>query len=163
MSQKFTVMDGSDKDETHAVIDINQVREQRALEKKRRAERVFFKNILNVFSEKNDSSMISLEIIDVSEAGCSFQIEPEASGAWPSKSDEIPIKFYFSADFYFEVQVKIVNASISIDGRKKMMRFGCLVNQNHKSYPAYQQFVRFLKVYAEHSSEESTSKKGASI
>ena len=163
MTQKFTLAHGQGGNESQAIIDIQQVRERRAQEKKRRAERVFFRNILNVFSKDDSEAFIPIDLIEVSEQGCSFQVPAQLASSWPERSEEIPICFYFSTDSYFEIRVKIANASHSIDGKKKMVRFGCLVDLSQPSYPVFLHFVRFLKVYADLSVEADSGQRGASI
>ncbi len=158
MTQRFGSNHSNGGEQNTSVIDINQVREKRMQEKKRRAERVFFKNLLSVYSVTHGLKLVPIDLIEVSEEGCSFQIPYQNEVQWPKQSDEIPIRFYFSSDTYLEVQVKISNSSHSIDQSARMMRFGCLLDQTIKSYPAYQQFVRFLKMYAEHSHQESGRK-----
>jgi len=164
MTQRFrSVQDKGEIDHSsNSVIDIQQVREKRNRDKKRRAERVFFKNLLSVYSITDNFKLIPIELIEVSEDGCSFQVEYRSDNPWPKKTDEIPIRFYFSSDTFLEVQVKISNSSPSIDQSVRMTRYGCLLDQKSRSYPAYQQFVRFLRMYAEHSCQEASSRKGFS-
>ncbi len=151
---------GHGRDESNAVIDIQQLREKRTQAKKRRAERVFFKNLLSVYSVTDGDNLVPIELLDVSEEGCSFQIPHQGEDRWPRQAEGIPIRLYFSGDTYLEIQVKISNSSPSIDRSVRMVRFGCVVDQSLKSYLAYQQFVRFLKLYAEHSRDVSGSQRG---
>jgi hypothetical protein len=160
MTQRFPGSNDQCGDGSGSVIDIQQVREKRTREKKRRAERIFFKNLLSVYSVTDSQKLIPIELIEVSEDGCSFQVEHQSENPWPKQSDEIPIRFYFSSDTYLEVAVKIANSSPSIDQSVRMVRFGCLIDQSLRSYPAYQQFVRFLRMYAEHSCQEVGSQSG---
>ena len=98
--------------------------------------------------------MCPIEFIDLSEEGCSFQIPYDAEKPWPTDANDVPIRVYFSQDTYIEIRVKIQNSRPSIENNRRYMRFGCSVDASTKSYAAYQQFVRFLKMYSEHSHKD---------
>jgi hypothetical protein len=159
MTQRIGTVDrdGADSDR---VIDFNFVKQKRQQEKKRRTERVFFKNLLSVYALGEKSKLIPIDLIDVSEEGCSFQIAYDSQSQWPNKHVEIPVRFYFISDTYLEVFVKIQNSSPSIENSVRMIRFGCLVEKATTGYPAYQHFVSFLKMYAEHSRKDSQAQFG---
>ena len=131
------------------VIDFNQARENRLAEKRRANERIFFRNLLSVFSIVGPGKMTPIDLIEVSEDGCSFQIPHNPEAIWPNHTNRIPIRLYFSPDTYLEIQVKIQNSKPSIENQNRYIRFGCSVDQSTQSYPAYQSLVRFLKVYSE--------------
>lgn len=137
--------------EQHQVVDFTEIRAQKMEEKRRKTERIFFKSLLSVYTVVGDSTMFPIELIDVSEDGCSFQIphDPDSTQKWPSSTDQFPLRLYFSQDTYLEVQAKIENSRPSIDGNRRYVRYGCKVDQNTASYPAFLQFVRFLKAYSE--------------
>ncbi len=156
MTQRIgNAKDDTDGVQNDQVIDFKKVREKRIQEKQRNAERIFFKNLLSVYSIMENTKLIPIDLIEVSEEGCSFQIPYSLQNQWPKKMDEIPIRLYFSADTYFEINVKIQNSSPSIDGASRLVRFGCLIDKTRSSYPTYQHFVRFLKLYAEHSHRDN--------
>lgn len=144
----------SDTTTSHQVIDFGQARAQKLEEKRRATERIFFKHLLNVYSVVGDHSMVPIELIEVSEEGCSFQIPHNPQKPWPKNLEEIPIRIYFSQDTYLELRVKIKHSNPSIDNNQRYMRFGCVVDQNTASFVAYEQFVRFLKLYSEHSHKD---------
>ncbi len=143
----------SSGNETH-VVDFSQAREQKLQEKRRKNERVFFKNLLSVYTVTAQSKMAAVELIDVSEEGCSFQIPYDRKNPWPKDVSEFPIRLYFSQDTYLEIFVKIQNSRPTIEPAGQFVRFGCTVDASTQSYPAYQQFVRFLKLYSEHSHKD---------
>ena len=134
------------------VVDFNQAREQRLEEKRRKTERVFFKNFISVYSVVDKSKMHPVELIDVSEEGCSFQVPYNLKKPipWPQQSSDLPLRMYFSQDSFLEIIVHIKNSSPIYENETSYVRFGCAVDKSLTSYPAYQQFVRFLKLYAEH-------------
>ena len=131
------------------VIDFSEVRAQKLEEKRRTTERIFFKHLLSVYSVVGNGTMCAIEVVEVSEEGCSFQVPYDPEKPWPTTSDEIPLRLYFSQDTYLEVHVKIQNSRPAISGHNRFVRFGCSVEKSSASYAAYQNFVRFLKTYTE--------------
>lgn len=140
---------------TQQVIDFNEVRAQKLEEKRRTTERIFFKHLLSVYSVVGNASMFPIEMIDLSEEGCSFQIPHDANNPWPKTAKEIPLRIYFSQNTFLEIQVTIQNSRPSIENNKRYVRYGCSINQDISSYAAYVQFVRFLRLYAEHSRKDN--------
>ncbi len=140
---------GNESSITSRIVDFNEVRAQKMEEKRRKTERFLFKHLLSVYSVINTSKMCPIELVDVSEEGCSFQIPFESEKPWPQESKEIPLRLYFSQDTYLEVYFFIQNSRPTIEDGHRYTRFGCLVDRNSSSYAAYQQFVRFLKLYSE--------------
>lgn len=138
----------------HEVVDFNEIRAQKMEEKRRKTERIFFHQLLSVYSVVANGTMFPIELVDVSEDGCSFQVPFDPNKPWPTTTDEIPLRFYFSQDTYLEVRVKIQNSRPAIENNARYTRFGCTVDQSMSAYPAYQQFVRFLKLYSEHAHKD---------
>ncbi len=140
------------------IVDFNQVREQKLEEKRRKTERIFFKYLLSVYSVAGNSDrsqvMHPIEILEMSEQGCSFQVPFDAKNIWPAANSEIPLRLYFSQDTYMEVIVRIANSTPSIVESGRFVRYGCEVDPTTSAYPAYQQFVRFMKLYAEHAHKD---------
>jgi hypothetical protein len=137
------------------IIDFNEVRAQKLEEKRRKTERIFFKHLLSVYSVVGDGrKMAAIDIIDISEDGCSFQVPFNAERVWPNTADEIPLRLYFSQDTYLEIVAKIVNARPSIENGARYTRYGCQVDKTMSSYTAYQQFVKFMKLYSEHAHKD---------
>ncbi|MFZ9594713.1 MAG: PilZ domain-containing protein [Bdellovibrionia bacterium] len=130
------------------VVDFNEVREKKLEQKRRRTERILFRNLVAVYSVGKDSKPYPVDLIELSEDGCSFQVPLDPTSENPIKNDEIPLRIYFSQDTYLEIFVKIVNARPSIENNVRTIRYGCQVDQSIKAYQAYQLFVRFLKQYA---------------
>jgi len=143
--------------EQKRVVDFNEVRAQRLDEKRRKTERLFFKQLLSVYSVAGNSGMTPVELVDISEDGLAFQVPYDRTGTakpWPADTDNVPIRLYFSQDTYLEVYVKIVNSRPAIDRNAAYVRYGCAVDQKTASYAAYQQFVRFLEMYSEHAHKD---------
>jgi hypothetical protein len=140
---------------TDQVVDFTRVRAQKLEEKRRTTERIFFKQLLSVYSVIGHSSMFPIELIDLSEDGCSFQIPYDPNNPWPKDATaDLPLRIYFSQDTYLEVRARIQNSRPSIENNRRYVRYGCSVDKSTQSYAAYQQFVRFLKTYSEHAHKD---------
>ena len=136
-------------------LDLGEVRAQKQEEKRRNTERVLFRNLLSVYSVVGDTSMCPIELIEVSEDGCSFQVPFRPEKPWPASAIELPLRLYFSQDTFLEVKMTIVNSRPSIDHGDRYIRYGCSVDKQGPAYAAYQQFVRFLKLYADQSRQDT--------
>lgn len=141
---------GKDKEKgVSQVVDFEEVRMQRLNEKRRKNERVFFKTLLSVYCVVDGQQMKSLEVVDVSEDGISFQIPFDSRNPWPRDLKDMQIRLYFSQDRYIPLVIKVQNSRQSIDQGMRFIRYGCAVDVSTSAYPAYQQFVRFLKMFSE--------------
>ncbi len=144
---------------TTTVVDFNQARTQRMDEKRRKTERIFFKHLLGVYCVTEGTTghpeMRQLEIADISEDGCAFQVPFDSKNPWPNQLKEMTLRLYFSQDTYIPINVKIQNSRPSIENGKKYHRYGCAVDTSLKSYEAYQKFVSFLKSYSEHAHKDT--------
>jgi hypothetical protein len=137
------------------IVDFSEVRAQKLEEKRRKNERIFFKHLLSVYTVMSDSkSMFPIELIDISEDGCAFQVPFNADKPWPTETDTTPIRLYFSQDTYLEVIVKVANARPSIENGTRYTRYGCTIDKATATYAAYIQFVKFLKLYSEHAHKD---------
>lgn len=137
-------------EDKNRVINFAQMREKRLEQKVRQNERVVFGNLLSVYSVTGESKIHSIDIIEVSEEGLSFQIPAAREKPWVTSENEIPIRMYFSADTFLEILVKVKHSRPSIDHGEKYVRYGCSVDTTTQSFPVYQLFVQFLKQYAKH-------------
>ncbi len=144
----------TDSTKNNDVIDFSEVRAKKLEEKRRNTSRVLFKQILGIYTVTGESQMRSLELIDVSEDGCSFQVPFDAQNPWPTDLKEIPIRMYFSQDTYLPLQLRIQNSRPSIENGIRYIRYGCAIDPTFKSYEAFRQFVRFLRVYSEHAHQD---------
>lgn len=152
MSQRTGNADGTEV----KLVDFNEIRAQKIDEKRRKTERIFFKHLLGVYCVTGSSQMRPIELIDISEDGCSFQVPFDGNRPWPNDlAQEIPIRMYFSQDTYLLVHFRIENSRPCIDNGSRYIRYGCSVDKELTNYPAYQQFVRFLKLYSEHAHKDT--------
>ncbi|HUP56863.1 MAG TPA: hypothetical protein VM598_05375 [Bdellovibrionota bacterium] len=155
MNQRTGNSRGGEGTDSSQVIDFAAVREQKLEEKRKSTERILFRHLLSVFSVVGDSTMCPIELIDVSEEGCSFQIPFNPKKPWPSDMSDIPLRLYFSQDTFLEIHAKIQNSSPSIENGTRYTRFGCRIDQTRSSFVAFQQFVRFLKSYSQLAQKDS--------
>jgi hypothetical protein len=142
------------------VVDFNELRNQKLEEKRRKTERILFKNLLGVYCVTGNQEMRPLELIDISAEGCSFILPFGVQKPWsePQGVDEhgqelkaqFPLRLYFTQDTYIQIHLTIQNARPMIENGERYMRFGCSVDQQVSSYNAFEQFVKFLKAYSEH-------------
>src|SRR6185295_356472 len=137
MPQRMGSNSGKGESESQ-VIDFAEVRAQKLEEKRRNTERILFKHLLSVYSVVGDTTMCPIELIDVSEEGCSFQIPFNTDKVWPADMTEIPLRLYFSQETFLEIQVQIQNSRPSIENGSRYTRFGCAVDKSRSSYTAYQ-------------------------
>ncbi len=141
--------------QTGRVVDFNEIRNQKLDEKRRTTERIFFKNMLGVYTITGGSEMRQVEIIDVSEEGLAFQVPFDTKSPWPEDVAEVPVRLYFTQDTYLEIQLLIQNSRAYLDHGVKFVRYGCKVDRSLRSYEAFKFFVKFLRVYAENSHKDT--------
>lgn len=140
--------------DVQSVVNFDEARAQKLDEKRRKTERIFFKNILGVYTVTGASNLRPVEIIEVSEEGCSFQVPVDPNKPWPTDANDIPLRLYFSQDTYLPITVKVENARPYIEHGVRYMRYGCSIDKSVSSFEAYIQFVKFLKLYSEHSHKD---------
>jgi hypothetical protein len=127
-------------------------------EKRRKTERIFFKQMLGIYcvtgAGEGDKAR-QLDIVDISEDACSFQVPFDPKDPWPSTLQEIPLRVYFSQDTYLPVHLKIQNSRPCIEEGQRYVRYGCSIDKSVTSYETFQQFVRFLKSYSVHAHKDT--------
>jgi len=139
---------------TSHVVDFSKKREEKLEEKRRKNERIFFKQILGIYTVVGKNELRPVEIVDVSEDGCSFQVPYDPNTPWPKGIEELPLRLYFTQDTYLPIQLQIQNSRPLIEEGNRYVRYGCSVDKTLTSYPAYQEFVRFLQLYSLHAHKD---------
>jgi len=139
---------------TQEVTDFIKVREERLEQKRKKTEQILFRNLFGVYTLISQR-LIPIELLDVQEEGCIFQVLHRSNSAWPKNWNEIPLRFYFSENTYLEILAKIQNAKPSIVEGKRYIQFSCLVDQRTQAYNVYRQFIRFLKLYAQNAYQDT--------
>jgi hypothetical protein len=144
---------------TQRVIDLTQVRAQRNLDNRRTVERYFLHHMIDAVCEFDAGTQVPIEIVEVSEAGCSFRIPTSKSATLPRDAQgalrPIRAKFYFSRDSYLLVGLEVINSTPDIAGGGHTIRFGCKIDETFASTDAYRQFVRFLEAFCAAASRDT--------
>jgi hypothetical protein len=141
--------------EDSGIINLNQFRNRKQEEKKRKTERIFFHNLVGVYGVVNSGKMVPVELIDVSDAGLGIQIPYQSERTWPTESSDVTLRLYFSEDSFMEIGVSVMNSRPTIENGNRYHRYGCAVDPNHRSYPAWTQFVGFLRAYSDVSERDT--------
>jgi len=134
------------------VIDLVAYRKNKSEERRREYERVLFNRILGVYTfiEKPDVSHI--EIVDISLSGVRFKQFPKKGkiGAFPLMvGDKVPLRFYFTPHTFLRVIAEIKRANPVDEEGRQGMEYGCLIDQNTKSYEVIQRLIQFMESFAE--------------
>lgn len=138
------------------VIDLSEVRQAKIEEKKRKYERVIFKQILGSYCVIEGKGLKAVDIVDVSPEGLSFQISASSKHTDDiSVGDTVSFRFYFSQDSYLPVACKVQNKRDCIESGVHLVRYGCQIDRTLQSYDTYALFVAFLTKYAATSKQDS--------
>ena len=132
------------------IFNFSEIRKNRLDDKRRKTERIFFKQVLGVYCVIGDAKPHPVELVDVSEEGCAFQVPFNPNKPWPDELQALNMRLYFSQDTYLPVRLRIKNSRPYIEQGVRYIRFGCEVDQSFSSYEAYKQFIKFLGLYSEH-------------
>jgi hypothetical protein len=137
------------------IINLDQFRNRKQEEKKRKTERIFFDHLVGVYSVVNPGKMVQVDLTDVSEEGLGIQVPYDSGKVWPTQTNDIPIRLYFSADSFMEITVDVKNTRPTIENGNRYIRYGCLVKNDQRSFAAWSKFVSFLKAFADVSEKDS--------
>jgi hypothetical protein len=136
------------------IINLDQFRNRKQEEKKRKTERIFFDHLVGVYAVVNPGKMVQVDLVDVSEEGLGIQVPYQSDKIWPTQTNDIAIRLYFSAENFMEIRVDIKNTRPTIEGGSRYLRYGCAVQQGHRAFSAWSGFVSFLKAFAEVSEKD---------
>ncbi len=146
----------SGKSKDGQIIDLSEVRQAKIEEKKRKYERVIFKQILGSYCVIEGKGLKAVDVVDVSPEGLSFQIAPSSKHAGDvNVGDNVSFRFYFSQDSYLPISVRVQNKRDCIENGVHLIRFGCQLDRTLQSYDTYALFVAFLSKYAATSKQDS--------
>lgn len=132
------------------VINFTKAREAKIEERRRKYERVLFKQILGVYCVAEGKGLKAVELVDVSPDGLSFQLPTQSKNLDAVvPGQELTFRFYFSQDTFIPVMVRVQNERQCVENGERFIRFGCTVDTASQSYESYKLFVQFLAKYAE--------------
>ena len=143
-----------DQQAEETIVDFSEFRAKKLEEKRRKTERIFFKQILGMYSVVGNEEMRAVELVDVSEEGCAFQVPFDPNDPWPKNMEQIPVRLYFSQDTYLQLHLEIMNSRPCIEEGRRYTRYGCKVDKSLTAYETYAQFVKFLTLYAQHAHKD---------
>jgi hypothetical protein len=141
--------------DTNDIINLNNFRNRKQEEKKRKTERIFFHHLVGVYSVVKPGKMVPVDLIDVSEEGLAIQIPYQSETSWPTDTNNLPIRLYFSPENFIEVVVDIKNTHSTIESGTRYLRYGCAIQTEQRTFQAWVQFVGFLKAFSEVSEKDS--------
>ncbi len=144
------------------VLDFVEKRSQNIEEKRQGFERILFRNILGTYTVlDNEGTIYPVKLIDVSRAGCMFEIpwNPKKDKRY-EKEEEIKMRMYFSEKSFIPVLVKIKYSMEKIEGGgQAFMRYGCEFDKSLTSFKALESFIDFLYNFAEYSTIDTNENK----
>jgi len=137
------------------IISLDQFRNRKQEEKKRKTERIFFDHLVGVYAVVNPGKMVQVNLTDVSEEGLGIQVPHQSDKVWPTQMNDIVIRLYFSAENFMEIVVDIKNSRPVIDGGHRYLRYGCAIKTDQRAFSAWSKFVSFLKAFSEVSERDT--------
>jgi hypothetical protein len=139
------------------VISFLDERNSRVEKKRRNFERVLFKNFLGSYSVIDAAgSIYKIEMVDISETGCLFQIPWNVEGQSKfKKGEEVKFRMYFTQTSYLPVivNIKYSKETVENDGQK-YLQYGCEFDTSLNTYDALKSFIEFLYKFADLSVED---------
>lgn len=133
------------------VISLTEVRSKKRAEDRRKVERFFLHDVLQVFSVENahfQDELVPLDILEVSERGFSFKV-PYSQKNKIDTNQELKIRFYLSRDTYLSIAASVASSVPMMENGDRYIRLGCAVDTHFSSYVAYLQMVQFFKAFSQ--------------
>jgi hypothetical protein len=141
------------------VVDFTSARAQRNLDNRRVFERFFMQHMVDVYCEINGREMIPVEMVEISESGCSFRVPADKTEVLPRDTtgaiQPLNIRLYFSKDSYLRIGMSVVNSTRDIAHKGQAMRYGCRIDESYASTDAYRQFARFMAQFVAHAARDT--------
>ena len=143
------------------IIDFVSKRKESIERKRRRFERILFKNFFSIettISKENASCPIDL--VDVSYDGCLFRVLEKRDPGFVKVGKELTLKIYFTEYGYISVSVGINRTAKFVEKDGHCYReYGCKFDKSLTSFRAMEAFVDFLYKFAECSCTDYGDKK----
>lgn len=135
------------------VVQLDRMRSVKIANDRRKAERYFLRDLVQVFcvlESGEKRKLLPIELLEASATGCSFRIPVDGGKPAPELQD-VKLRFYFSSESFLPIEFTVKDRIRLLDGGRQYARYGCAVNESFQAYPAYLHFVTFIGVYARHS------------
>ena len=144
------------------VISFNKKKMQVVEEKRRSFERVLFQNTVDCYAVIDGAeSIYPLQMLDISEAGCLFQV-PVCKNLHKffKVKKNIDLRIYFTEGSYIPASVLIIREQLAKDIQgHEMAEFGCTFDQSKTSYQVLESFIKFINNFAKYSSIDHKTNK----
>lgn len=149
-------------DMTDEVINFTKKRNESIEQRRREFERVMFQNFLGVYTVLDNSDQtLPIELVDISEKGCLFQIPYYESHKDTNivnslrKRSTADLRIYFTEKSYLLVTViiKYCKDFSDLEGIP-YLKFGCEFDKTSSSFEALESFIKFIYKFAEHASTD---------
>ncbi len=134
------------------LVQISDLRKEKQDEMRRNYERVLFKQILGCYTLIEKLGLKGVEMLDISQSGCSFQM-PVEDGAF-NPGEEIDFRFYFSNDTFLPAKLTIKRVAKVSQFNRDYWQYGAIFDKSLSSFTALQKFVDFIGSYAENAKED---------
>jgi hypothetical protein len=139
------------------IIQLSDVRARRTQENRRKFERFFLRDMMQFFCMV-DNRTLPIELLDVSETGCSFRVPQDKRDEDGMKDvrdgSQVSIRIYLSRDTYLLLGMQVLSLVPMTENGRTYVRYGCALDQGFGSYAAFRQMVKFIDTYARVCSRE---------
>jgi hypothetical protein len=147
------------------VIDFEEKRLGNIEKKRRKFERIMFKNILGAYAVIDEGEdLFQVNILDISRDGLQFEtpIIKGQKGQF-EQGDEISLRLYFTSNSFLTTVIEIKHGQERIEEGRSFVRYGAAFNKKLSSFEALESFIDFLYKFAEHSTVDHGSHKVNSL
>lgn len=125
---------------------------------RREYERFLFDRFLGCYTVIENRGLRSVEMIDISKAGCSFRI-PYEEGAF-QVGEAVDFRFYFSSKNYLPMSLLIQRVEKIEDHGHIYWQFGCRFDAELSTYVTLERFVEFIESFARTAKEDHGTGEG---
>ncbi|MEE2743733.1 MAG: PilZ domain-containing protein [Bdellovibrionota bacterium] len=135
------------------VINFEEKRSGNIEKKRRKFERIMFKNILGAYAVVNESEdLFQVSLIDISRDGIQLEtpIVKGQKGHF-EKGEEVNLRIYFTSNSFLPILIEIKYGQERIEEGRSFMRYGASFDKELSSFKALESFIDFLYKFAEHS------------
>ena len=137
------------------VVELGEFRDKRIEERRRRVERILFRNILGVYSVIEDQGLAGIQLLDVSREGLSFQVPWRPGQDRPyTRGDHIAIRLYFGKETFLPCGIIVKNCQEVLEAGQTFLRYGGELDKGYTSFEALEAFIEFIYKYAKHGKPE---------
>ena len=137
------------------IIDFVSKRKEKIEKKRRRFERILFRDFFDVettISVDEEFHHVPVDLIDVSGEGCLFRVLDKEIPGFAKIGSNLTLKLYFSEQNYIHVSVAIKRTAKFVEKDGSCWReYGCEFDKSSGSFRAMESLVDFLHKFAEYS------------